>query len=50
MLARIDALDADIAEVDGRIEAMTARFVFAVERLNEIPASAPSLPRSSSPK
>jgi transposase len=37
MLARIDALDADIAELDGRIEAMVAPFASAVERLDEIP-------------
>jgi transposase len=41
MLARIDALDADIAELDGRIEAMVAPFVSAVERLDEIPGIGP---------
>jgi transposase len=37
MLARVDALDADIAELDQRIEAMTAPFASAVQRLDEIP-------------
>jgi transposase len=37
MLGRIDALDADITELDGRIEAMTAPFASAVARLDEIP-------------
>jgi transposase len=41
MLARIDALDADIAELDQRIEAMTAPFVSAVDRLDEIPGVGP---------
>jgi transposase len=37
MLARIDAIDADIAELDARIEAMITPFAAAVERLDEIP-------------
>jgi transposase len=37
MLARIDAIDADIAELDAKIEAMTAPFAPAVARLDEIP-------------
>ena len=37
MLARIDAIDADIAELDAQIEAMTAPFAQAVERLDEVP-------------
>ncbi|HEX2291149.1 MAG TPA: IS110 family transposase [Pseudonocardiaceae bacterium] len=37
MLARIDALDADIAELDAAIEEMVAPFASAVERLDEIP-------------
>jgi transposase len=37
MLARIDAIDADIAELDAQIEAMTAPFAPAVARLDEIP-------------
>jgi transposase len=37
MLARIDALDADIAELDAAIEEMIAPFVSAVDRLDEIP-------------
>jgi transposase len=41
MLTRIDALDADIAELDARIEAMTAPFAAAVERLDEIPGIGP---------
>jgi transposase len=41
MLTRIDALDADIAELDGRIEAMVAPFAQAVARLDEIPGIGP---------
>jgi transposase len=41
MLARIDGLDADIAELDARIEAMTAPFASAVDRLDEIPGIGP---------
>jgi transposase len=41
MLARIDAIDADIAELDAKIEAMTAPFVAAVARLDEIPGIGP---------
>jgi len=37
MLARIDGLNADIAELDARIEEMTAPFASAVQRLDEIP-------------
>ncbi len=37
MLARVDALDADIAELDAAIEEMIAPFALAVERLDEIP-------------
>jgi transposase len=37
MLARVDGLDADIAELDGRIEEMIAPFAGAVARLDEIP-------------
>jgi transposase len=37
MLARIDAIGAGIAELDGRIEAMTAPFAAAAERRDEIP-------------
>jgi transposase len=37
MLARIDALDADIAELDTAIGEMIAPFAEAVERLDEIP-------------
>jgi transposase len=42
MLARIDAIDADIAELDAKIEAMTAPFASAVERLDEIPGIGPT--------
>jgi transposase len=41
MLARIDAIDADIAELDAKIEAMTAPFAPAVARLDEIPGIGP---------
>ena len=37
MLARVDAIDADIAELDTRIEEMIAPFTAAAERLDEIP-------------
>jgi transposase len=37
MLARIDALDADIVELEAVIEEMVAPFAQAVERLDEIP-------------
>ena len=37
MLARVDALDADIAELDAVIEEMVAPFGQLVERLDEIP-------------
>jgi transposase len=37
MLARIDAIDADIAELDAKIEAMIVPFAQAAERLDEIP-------------
>ena len=37
MLARIDALDADIAELEATIVEMVAPFALAVERLDEIP-------------
>jgi transposase len=41
MLARIDAIGADIAELDAKIEAMTAPFAAAVARLDEIPGIGP---------
>jgi transposase len=37
MLARIDALDADIAELESTIEELVAPFAVAVDRLDEIP-------------
>ena len=51
MLARIDALDADIAELDAQIEELIAPFATAVDRLDEIPGIGPSpLRRRSSPR
>ena len=41
MLARVDAIDADITALDGKIEEMIAPFAAAVARLDEIPASTP---------
>jgi len=41
MLARIDAIDADIAELDSRIEQMIIPFAAAVARLDEIPGIGP---------
>jgi len=37
MLARVDALSADIAELDARIEEMIAPFAAAADRLDEVP-------------
>jgi transposase len=37
MLARVDAIDADLAEPGATIEAMIAPFAPAVARLDEIP-------------
>ena len=37
MLARVDAIDADIAALDGKIEEMIAPFTAAAQRLDEIP-------------
>ena len=42
MLARVDALDADIAEVEARIEEHVAPFAQVVERLDEIPGVGPT--------
>jgi transposase len=42
MLARIDALSADIAELETVIGEMIAPFVDAVARLDEIPGSGPT--------
>ena len=42
MLARIDAVDADIAELDAVIEEMVAPFTPAVQRLDEIPGVGPT--------
>ena len=41
MLARVDAIDTDIAELDTRIEEMITPFVSAAERLDEIPGIGP---------
>jgi transposase len=45
MLARIDALDADIADRDTKIEAEIAPFADAVARLDEIPGVGTTRPR-----
>jgi transposase len=37
MLARVDALDADLAELDAKIQELIAPFADAVDRLDEIP-------------
>jgi transposase len=37
MLSRVDALDADLAELDAKIQELIAPFANAVERLDEIP-------------
>src|SRR5205807_8208554 len=42
MLARIDALSADIAELETAIEEMIAPFADAVARLDEIPGIGPT--------
>jgi transposase len=41
MLARVDALDADIGELENRIEEMVAPFAAAVQRLDEIAGLGP---------
>jgi transposase len=41
MLARVDAIDTDIAELDARVEAMIAPFAEAAQRLDEIPGIGP---------
>jgi transposase len=42
MLARIDSLNADIAELDTKVEEMVAPFGDAVERLDEVPGIGPT--------
>ena len=37
MLARVDALDADLAELDAKLAELIAPFAGAVDRLDEIP-------------
>ena len=37
MLARVDALDADLAELDAKLQELIAPFTAAVQRLDEIP-------------
>jgi hypothetical protein len=49
MLAQVDAIDADIADLGERIEELIIPFA-AADRLDEIPASAASEPRPSSPR
>jgi transposase len=41
MLARVDGIDADIAELDARIEELIAPFARAADRLDEIPGIGP---------
>jgi transposase len=41
MLARVDAIDGDIAELDARIEEMIVPFAAAAQRLDEIPGIGP---------
>jgi hypothetical protein len=50
MLARIDALSADIAELETVIGEMIAPFVDAVARLDEIPGIGPTARTWSSPR
>ena len=40
MLARVDALDADLAELDAKLAELMAPFADAVDRLDEVPGSA----------
>jgi transposase len=42
MLGRVDAISADIAELDRKIEEEIAPFAAAVERLDEIPGIGPT--------
>jgi hypothetical protein len=42
MLARVDAISADVAELDEKIEAEIAPFARAVDRLDEIPGVGPT--------
>jgi transposase len=46
MLSRVDAIEADIAEVDARIEAHLAPFAQAATRLVEIPGVGPTAARA----
>jgi transposase len=41
MLARVDAIDADIAELDARVEEMIVPFARAAARLDEVPGIGP---------
>jgi transposase len=41
MLARVDALDADIAALEAKIDEMVAPFVQAVQRLDDVPGVGP---------
>jgi transposase len=42
MLARVDALDADLAELDAKLQELIAGFADAVDRLDEIPGDRPA--------
>jgi transposase len=46
MLAHVDAIDADIAAVEGKIEELTSPFADAVERLDAIPGVGPLAART----
>src|SRR4029453_16809935 len=46
MLARVDALDADIAELDGKLEELITPFAAAADRLDEITGVGRTAPRA----
>jgi transposase len=50
MLARVDAIEADIADVDAQIEVHVAPFAPAAARLEQIPGIGPVAARRSSPR
>ena len=50
MLARIDQVNADIAEVEAQIETHLALFPRAVARLDEIPGVGATVAHRSSPR
>ena len=41
LLARVDALDADLAELDAKLQELITPFAHAVDRLDEIPGAPP---------